>query len=156
MYVRNFVFITDIKIHIPETSTEDNSLREELKDIGSRSTVHGISNVISTPSVYKKIVWVIAFLTCTGLVIRQLVDIFTIYRSNPVKTTFKLEVNKEFPSITICNMRRYIQQTENNVLQRALDLAVEKYGDRMVMFLCQLQPSPHPRRSHLQYDLIGL
>ena len=145
MYVRNFVFITDIKIHIPEASTENNSLRQELKDIGSRSTVHGISNVISSPSIYKKILWILAFLACTGLVIRQLVDIFTLYRSNPIKTTFKLELNKEFPSITICNMKRYIPQNEDFVLKRAVNLAVEEYGDRMVMFLCQLQhPSPHP------------
>ena len=144
MYVRSFVFITDIKIHVPEASTENNSLRQELKEIGSRSTIHGISNVISTPSIYKKILWILAFLACTGLVIRQLVDIFTLYRSNPIKTTFKLELNKEFPSITICNMKRYIPQNEDFVLKRVIDLAVEEYGDRMVMFLCQLQHPPPP------------
>ena len=144
MYVRSFVFITDIKIHVPEASTENNSLRQELKDIGSRSTVHGISNVISTPSIYKKILWILAFLACTGLVIRQFVDIFTLYRSNPIKTTFKLELNKELPSITICNMKRYINQREEFVRNRALELAVAECADGKVMFLCQLQPPLPP------------
>jgi hypothetical protein len=139
LYVRSFVFITDIKIHVPEASTENNSLRQELKDIGSRSTVHGISNVISTPSIYKKILWILAFLACTGLVIRQLVDIFTLYRSNPIKTTFKLELNKEFPSITICNMKRFIPPVnEAFAMARAIDISFEEFDSRMVMFLCQL------------------
>ena len=71
-------------------------------------------------------------------------DIFILYRSYPIKTTFKLELNKEFPSITICNLKRYIPQREEIVKQRALELAVEEYGDRMVMFLCQLQPPTPP------------
>jgi hypothetical protein len=79
------------------------TLKDALIDIGSRSTVHGISNIVTAPSKYRRLLWIAAFLACLGLVIYQLVNIFVLYTSYETKTTYSLEFNTEFPAITICN-----------------------------------------------------
>ena len=79
------------------------TLKDALIDIGSRSTVHGISNIVTAPSIYRRLLWIAAFLACLGLVIYQLINIFVLYTSYETKTTYSLEFNTEFPAITICN-----------------------------------------------------
>ncbi|CAC5417258.1 unnamed protein product [Mytilus coruscus] len=91
-----------------DATTHNNSdsnqiLKHALTDIASRSTVHGISNIVSSKSIYTRLVWILAFLACLGLVVYQLVNIFVLYMSFPTKTTYGLDRHFEFPSVTVCN-----------------------------------------------------
>ncbi|XP_071157089.1 acid-sensing ion channel 4-A-like [Mytilus edulis] len=95
------VMRNDVTTH--KNSDSNQILKHILTDIASRSTVHGISNIVSSKSIYTRLVWVLAFLACLGLVVYQLVKIFVLYASFPTQTTYKLDRHSEFPSVTVCN-----------------------------------------------------
>lgn len=86
-----------------KNSDSNQILKHVLTDIASRSTVHGISNIVSSKSIYTRLVWILAFLACLGLVVYQLVKIFVLYASFPTQTTYKLDRHSDFPSVTVCN-----------------------------------------------------
>ncbi|XP_046572220.1 degenerin-like protein asic-2, partial [Haliotis rubra] len=65
----------------------------------------GIPKIWASPRLVFKVMWALFFLAATGVMIAQLVQLFTTFYSYPIKTSVKLGFTSlPFPTVTICNM----------------------------------------------------
>jgi len=84
-------------------------------------SVRGIPRIVKSKSTGHCVIWLLAVLTCSAILIWQLVVIFNRYLSYPVNTVFIQSLYEEsatFPDVTICNLKqpRPTSQNSNNVL----------------------------------------
>ncbi|XP_067679109.1 amiloride-sensitive sodium channel subunit alpha-like [Haliotis asinina] len=82
----------------------------------------GIPKIWASPRLVFKVMWSMFFLAATGVMIAQLVELFTTFYSYPVKTSVKLGFTSlPFPTVTLCNMNPIMLSRAH-----ALDCGIQK------------------------------
>ena len=90
-------------------------LKAEVRKFCETTSVRGVSRIIKSKSTGLFIIWLLAVLTCAGLLIWQLTVVFKRYASYPVNTLLVQAPywkNATFPDITICNTQPLIHEKD--------------------------------------------
>ncbi|VDI70491.1 Hypothetical predicted protein, partial [Mytilus galloprovincialis] len=92
---------------IDNTPADDKepALLEKLKEHGNNSNIHGISHILGRKNNFRRLLWIIPFLSLAGFAAYQLYNVLALYKSYPTQTNVKLDFKPlKMPAITICNM----------------------------------------------------
>ena len=98
-------------------------LLKELKKIfvkwADETTIHGIPNILHSKSLIVRLIWIIIFLACLGLLSWQIAVSLINYLSFNVVINYNLihEVPTIFPTVDICNLNPYDGNQVNQVIQ---------------------------------------
>ncbi|CAC5423529.1 SCNN1B [Mytilus coruscus] len=109
-----------------EDSKKNTQIRSLLTDVGSESSIHGISRIVSDRPIYLRLLWLIAFLVALSFGLYQVSTIIHLFLKYSVKTNVEVRYSPiAFPAITICNLN-IIKKSEsgnlgNQNLQRILN-----------------------------------
>ncbi|CAG2190335.1 unnamed protein product [Mytilus edulis] len=90
-----------------QTTKEDRetALLEKLKEHGKNSNIHGISHILCRKNNFRRLLWIMPFLSLAGFAAYQLYNVLVLYQSYPKQTNVKLDFKPmKLPAITICNM----------------------------------------------------
>ena len=127
----------------PENCTKPSkfaAIRTKWNKYANNATLHGLSHIVSSRTVLRRVLWCIFLLTGIGYVSYQWTWLVRKYLSYPVnsKVTVEFESTLEFPAITICNfnmLRQSFVDQENlgnvgkYVLNNKLPWWQEKTGE---------------------------
>ncbi|VDI22520.1 acid-sensing ion channel, other [Mytilus galloprovincialis] len=109
-----------------EDSKKHTKIRSLLVDVGSESSIHGISRIVSDRPIFLRLLWLIAFFVALSFGLYQVYTIIHLFLKYSVKTNVEVRYSPiAFPAITICNMN-IIKKSEsgnlgNQNLQRILN-----------------------------------
>ncbi|CAG2197020.1 unnamed protein product [Mytilus edulis] len=109
-----------------EDSKKHTQIRSLLVDVGSESSIHGISRIVSDRPIFLRLLWLIAFFVALSFGLYQVYTIIHLFLKYSVKTNVEVRYSPiAFPAITICNMN-IIKKSEsgnlgNQNLQRILN-----------------------------------
>ena len=76
-----------------------------LHEFSEQTTVHGLPKILSNDSTASKCVWLILFAGAIALFLIQGITLLSDYFKYPTRTVLGTERLKEFPSVTLCNLR---------------------------------------------------
>ena len=127
----------------PENCTKPSkfaAMRTKWNKYANNATLHGLSHIVSSRTVLRRVLWCIFLFTGIGYVSYQWTLLVVKYLSYPVnsKVTVEFESVLEFPAITICNfnmLRQSFVDQENlgnvgkYVLSNKLPWWEEKTGE---------------------------
>ena len=125
---------------------------EQFED---ESTVQGVPHALKHKYRCMKIFWIIAVMSCTGVMLYQSYSLFNkFFHTKPIKTVFQEgEERSVFPDVTICNI---YPLTRNNELQQEYDF--QWYDYRRVTDSYGLYPrhaDELENNDRLYYDIVS-
>jgi hypothetical protein len=87
--------------------TQQKSLKEKIIDYGSRSTVNGIPNILTTDRISVRIIWILCLLVSAGYCSRICISNLLGYLQYDVETVVEIlrDSEAEFPTVTFCNLQ---------------------------------------------------
>ena len=98
------------------------TIKGNLHRFAETTSLQGIPQINRSSSLTGKISWTIFFLAACGMVVYQLIDVFTKYYKRETSSSVKLDYAKlDFPSVTICNL--------NPIRKSQAHLAGESFQD---------------------------
>lgn len=82
-----------------------NKAKENLKEISSQSSIHGLPNILNSKYMFTKLVWLICFVMaisyCSFLVVQMVMSYLTY--DVLVKIKYIADYNMDFPAVVICD-----------------------------------------------------
>ena len=110
-----------------------------LKEFSEQTTVHGLPKILSNDSSVSKCIWLVLFSGATALFMIQGITLLSDYFKHPTRTVLETERLKEFPSVTLCNLRH---------IDPVLNLLLTKYVTRKIPNSCETN---NPKSADDQY-----
>ena len=130
-----------------------------LQDFSAQTTVHGLPKILSNDSVASKCIWLVLFSGATALFLIQGITLLSDYFKYPTRTVLGTDTLKEFPSVTLCNLR-HIDPVLNLLFAKSLTGKLPKVCDSKKnksqedRFLCHLK---HKYKRQLKtYDFLRI
>lgn len=90
----------------PVYTPEDESIRHKVNEFASATSLTAVNHIYKAKSIYKKGVWLIAFLSVLTYMTIQVVMLLQQYYKFPVDVKIELKsvTSLDFPAVTICNV----------------------------------------------------
>ncbi|KAL5014523.1 hypothetical protein ScPMuIL_008793 [Solemya velum] len=86
------------------------TFRQAWVEFSSNTTLHGLRYISETDSfLFRRFFWLLLVLTCSSLMMYQIIDRVIYYSQSPVNVNVKVNYNQSivFPAITICNQNAF-------------------------------------------------
>ena len=99
-----------------------------LKEFSEQTTVHGLPKILSNDCPISKCIWLVLFSVATALFMVQGMTLLYDYFKYPTSTVLDTERLKEFPSVTVCNLRH---------IDPVLNLLLTKHVTRKLPQKCE-------------------
>lgn len=103
------------------------SIKKKLFELGSSSTIHGISNILKTNRLLIRIIWIVSLLCsfslCVSLILNSVMEYLKYDTTTDTKIIYQNPT--EFPAVSFCDLQGL---AKNYTLNQTLILCVYNRG----------------------------